>query len=1294
MERYELVEGKSSKFWEASVSGVTLKIRYGRIGTQGQTKDKDFSTAADAEKEKQKLVKEKTGKGYLLVANGEAPAAAGVSLERAVQEQVAPTPVAEAEITPVKAAATEPVAKHVIDPDREQILNKLIGEPLPTRSRRYPAPDADKAWSQLRRYVAAFEKTATEDREEPWKWLNARISEAGDAGEKAALSTADDVRDWVEKIEGATGWHHLHVGDGELTMRASLLCLDCLFEYLSAKRGVPFIVEAVLPLVGLKRSRRSGYDGSSWSSPLELALRASVTSASDEDYDMVIGLLIDASRAETDWGRKAALAFLSGDDRDAPHELTPLAVLSAAEEAGEDVGASLAMMPLVLDARPSTVARWRTKRTYFIYFIYLDVPLTDLIATTIATARKYGESALPTLEWLLHYGNDGQRTEIARIILATGETGALGVLTPFLHEKWIRAAVDQASAEDPGFMFSQYLAALSAGSNEPVIRARAMDFIKQYPKETLENWATDARSRTQLQKLLDIHDVALAPVESLPSVLRDPPWRKKKKVLEDTVLQISPLETPFRYLREGPLPEENHWRISRTRVMSTTEELIEAIREFETKDVSDWYKIPRSMAIPQTGDSLEDVLAFVSRRLGEIHHSYALTVMGWNTIVEGVERQPDSLALTIWGSPGIIAKYFMGDIYPRIIERFGARAMPGLMRHLESDPAGMLEHVSDLDFADIAPVAARALLKLKKARKPAMQWLRLYRRTAITRLVPDATGKPGPQREAAEHTLRWMVSDRADARDEILEIAKLYEAQSPDIHKAIAEVLDRDPLARFPARIAKLPAWFNPGALTRPVLKSGGALPDDALGAIAEMVSFSTPEAVYAGIDMVKDATTPDSIARFSWDLFAAWLAEGAPNKDGWALRGVGWLGDDECARQLTRLVRKWPGESAHQRAVTGLEVLSDIGTDVALMNLNGIAEKLKFKGLQEKAREKIAAIAEARDLTPEELADRLAPDLDLDERGGLDLDFGPRRFRVGFDEFLKPWVKDETGKRLKDLPKPNKADDATLSAASVKTWATVKKDARAVASLQITRLENMLSTSRRVTPEVFWTFFASHPLIRHLAQRLVWGIYADGDPRTAPHTVFRVSDDLSFTDAGDEPITPDLSADAEGFVGLVHPLHLPKGGLDAWGALFGDYEISQPFPQLGRETYELTEEEKASSTIGRFANIEVEAARLRGMPARGWNLGSPQDSGCIWWLERPVRFLDGKVTTAIFNFEAGLFTGGGDWEDKLQTLRELTLDQPYGQRGNSSRTFGELDPVTASEMLRGLTLLAATGVK
>ena len=64
MRRFELVEGKSSKFWEVEARGTTLTVRYGRIGTAGQAKDKRFASADQAAKEAEKLIHEKTAKGY------------------------------------------------------------------------------------------------------------------------------------------------------------------------------------------------------------------------------------------------------------------------------------------------------------------------------------------------------------------------------------------------------------------------------------------------------------------------------------------------------------------------------------------------------------------------------------------------------------------------------------------------------------------------------------------------------------------------------------------------------------------------------------------------------------------------------------------------------------------------------------------------------------------------------------------------------------------------------------------------------------------------------------------------------------------------------------------------------------------------------------------------------------------------------------------------------------------------------------------------------------------------------
>ncbi|QQR47138.1 WGR domain-containing protein [Myxococcus xanthus] len=66
MPRYEFKEGSSSKFWEINLSGSSFTARWGRIGTDGQEKTQTFGSPAEAQKEHDKLVREKEKKGYVL----------------------------------------------------------------------------------------------------------------------------------------------------------------------------------------------------------------------------------------------------------------------------------------------------------------------------------------------------------------------------------------------------------------------------------------------------------------------------------------------------------------------------------------------------------------------------------------------------------------------------------------------------------------------------------------------------------------------------------------------------------------------------------------------------------------------------------------------------------------------------------------------------------------------------------------------------------------------------------------------------------------------------------------------------------------------------------------------------------------------------------------------------------------------------------------------------------------------------------------------------------------------------
>ena len=67
MRRFEFSDSTSNKFWEVDVKGETLNVTFGKIGTKGQSKPKDFATPEKANTEMEKLIKEKTGKGYVEV---------------------------------------------------------------------------------------------------------------------------------------------------------------------------------------------------------------------------------------------------------------------------------------------------------------------------------------------------------------------------------------------------------------------------------------------------------------------------------------------------------------------------------------------------------------------------------------------------------------------------------------------------------------------------------------------------------------------------------------------------------------------------------------------------------------------------------------------------------------------------------------------------------------------------------------------------------------------------------------------------------------------------------------------------------------------------------------------------------------------------------------------------------------------------------------------------------------------------------------------------------------------------
>ncbi len=88
MPRYEFKEGTSNKFWEITLDGTSFTTKYGKIGTDGQETIKEWDDEDKAKKEYDKLIAEKTKKGYKLVSGGGGSASAAAAPAKAAKKPV------------------------------------------------------------------------------------------------------------------------------------------------------------------------------------------------------------------------------------------------------------------------------------------------------------------------------------------------------------------------------------------------------------------------------------------------------------------------------------------------------------------------------------------------------------------------------------------------------------------------------------------------------------------------------------------------------------------------------------------------------------------------------------------------------------------------------------------------------------------------------------------------------------------------------------------------------------------------------------------------------------------------------------------------------------------------------------------------------------------------------------------------------------------------------------------------------------------------------------------------------
>ena len=460
----------------------------------------------------------------------------------------------------------------------------------------------------------------------------------------------------------------------------------------------------------------------------------------------------------------------------------------------------------------------------------------------------------------------------------------------------------------------------------------------------------------------------------LPEILVSPPWRGKKKTallrLDLVPLELAPkarwqpgererlaATESARYFSTGSFTE----RMERKSGRVVLQELgfgddvwlfrnyilpgkLDAARK---SLVGQWHYSPRRVEEINNGwhsteaKSAEqalrsgDVEALINTWENDSYSRYRPEKSVWNLYL--LAQLPREMALTFWLRINEKKHLFAGENY--FLSILGLDTLPGLLLAFSHHPKETFPLILNFGATELALPVARVWRRFAAQRDLARQWILQWPEHTATALIPLVFTKPSDNSEAALLALRLLYEQ---GHGELLQtVANRW--QRTDVWPALEQLLKLGPIEIYPARIPKAPDFWHPAMWSRPrLIKNNQPVTDDALEIIGEMLRFTQGGRFYGGLEQLKTFCQPQTLAAFAWDLFTAWQQAGAPAKDNWAFLALSLFGDESTARDLTTQILAWPQEGKSARAVSGLNILTLMNNDMALIQLHHISQRAK----------------------------------------------------------------------------------------------------------------------------------------------------------------------------------------------------------------------------------------------------------------------------------------------------------------------------------------------------------------
>lgn len=601
----------------------------------------------------------------------------------------------------------------------------------------------------------------------------------------------------------------------------------------------------------------------------------------------------------------------------------------------------------------------------------------------------------------------------------------------------------------------------------------------------------------------------------------------------------------------------------------------------------------------------------------------------------------------------------LGDVaLPFVMDR-----LPGVvMRHPYPNVVGDVQHAVSSRLA--LPIA-RALPKrstLPYVREGFSKWMHANAEVAALGLVPTALGTNAIDADIAEDALRELMREGHEP-----EVRRALARYGKEAEAAFEVLLQRDPRQRVPAKMPLKAKWAAPERLTPLTLKTGAQLAPEHVATFIQMLQISPLDVPYQGTLDVLAILEPTCRAPFVSALLDEYVLAGSAPSHDWILDALALLAPSVAITRLPKQMRAWAADGKVALLHRSLETLCEIGSDEALVLVYDAGQRSRYDDTRTKVRDLLESVATGRELTYEQLEDRLVPELGL-ERGAVELDLGTRKLSVRMDEHLEAVLEDANGAVLSAFPRKLKGDDPAHYTAAKARYDELCEASQTVGRGQVLRFERALRSQRSWSVSDLRAHVLPQPLVRQLVTRVVWQI-------EGTDVLFRIAEDLTLADASDAAMP---WPEGEQRVVLAHPLLVPS--LVKFASWLADYEVVQPFAQVGRETFTLTGDEVRAGIVRRAEGRKVSYLTVLALTmGMGWKPGAPGSRG-IDLIEYALE----HGRTARLAIKPGLLFGQakGRPEQTVGVLDVIGADRKPAD-------LSDLAPLLASELLRDAMSLA-----